>query len=314
MIRSKKTYLTDITTSEGNLSRLSLICQVLATSRTRKSNELFRIIEQEIRLTNYRVIGRHLHILAVLGLTARTPETYLITSRGKALVRLRRKESNLLGTTEKVLFFKCFFRSLPDQLYWVIYTIGKKKGSEVAECAKDYFYNSPARAIWGRTIETAIRREVDRAPLTRGMENKFETMLCWLSQLDIIGKANTIWLTEKGKKLLSISPMNFGELSTKIYYYATQLYGEGSPRHFDLNYHRRELIDILREGSQLFRGEQNLSDLAAIQEFASAVFASGGIILEEETFYRVIEQLGLDGTIKSIILGRDGRPAFLIMD
>jgi len=317
MIRNKKIYLTDITTSEGNLTRLSLICEIIARIRTSDSTELFKTIKEETGLTNNKVIGRHLHILTTLGLVTKVFGTYLVTSSGKALVKFHAKGSNVLNKTEKIMFFKSFFCSIPEQLYWVIHTIGKKHRAGINENAIEYFYSSPARAIWLKTIDRAVRKKFDKdRPLTRGMINKFETMLYWLSQLDFVKKQEIIRLTEKGLKLLRIFPANANakELSVKVYSIATQLYNEENFQQYDQNIHKKELINVLREAYQLFRGEQDLSDLIAIQEFTSAIFASSGIILEQTRFYEIIQELALDGTVKSIILGRDGKPAFLVMD
>ena len=75
MLKTKELYLTDITTSEGNLSRLSLICDIIAKTKAREPLELFRLIEAKAHLTNYKVIGRHLYILRTIRLVTKTPES-----------------------------------------------------------------------------------------------------------------------------------------------------------------------------------------------------------------------------------------------
>jgi len=312
-----KSYLTDITTSEGNLSRHSLICEIIGRTKFHDSATLFRKIAEEAGITNSKVIGRHLHILETIGLIIKAPETYLATSRGKALVKLRSRNIGVLNNAEKTVFFKSFFTNIPEQLYWAIYVIGKNEKATLEKNAIEYFYYSPAKNIWIKTIERAIRREQYKArPLTRGMINKFETMLYWLSQLDNIRRGYRVWLTDNGLKMLDAFPTdgNFREFSSRIYHITAQLYGNQNIQYFDLTRHKSDLVKVLREGNQLFRGEHGLSDLVAIQEFTSTVLATSGIVLEEKKFYETIQELGLDGTIKSIILGRDGKPAFLIMD
>ena len=312
---SRTSCLTDITTSEGDLNRLSVMCQTIARIKVHNLQRLFEIIEKEIGLTNYKVVGRHLHILVSIGLIEKTLGTYFITSRGKALVKLRSQDPCVLSRAEKVIFFKSFFISIFEQLYWVIYTIGKNEGATFEKNALDYFYSSAAKNIWLETLQHAAKKGSSDKPLTRGMINKFGTMLYWLSQLDIVRKGSRLWLTGKGTRLLDDFSKNdnIKRLSSTVYYLTTQLYAENYRRHFNLSDDRNQLIGVLREGSQLFRGEQDLSDVVAIQEFVSAVFASGGIVLEENDFYVTIRELGLNGTVRSIILGRDGRPAFLVM-
>jgi hypothetical protein len=312
-----KSYLTDITTSEGNLSRLSTMCQTIARVKVHDLHRLYEIIEKEIGLTNYKVIGRHLHILGSIGLIEKTLGTYLITSRGKALVKLRSQNPlRLLSGAEKVIFFKSFFNNVFEQLYWVIYTIRRNEGATSEKNSLDYFYSSAAKSIWLDTLQHAAKKGSNGKQLTRGMINKFDTMIYWLSHLDIVRKGNRLWLTEKGMRLLDDLSKNDNvkKFSSVVYYLATQLYSEHYTRRFNISEDRNEFIRVLREGSRLFRGEQNLSDVVAIQEFASAVFATGGIALEENNFYETAQALGLNGTIKSIILGRDGKPAFLVMD
>ncbi len=314
--RIRRSYLTDITTSEGKLGRLGLICEIIAKTKVHDHNRLFEVIAEKAGITNYKVIGRHLYILSAIGLLVKTPEAYLVTSRGKALIELRSRYVGVLNKAEKTVFFKSFFSCIPEQLYWVIYTVGKNKRAKLNENAIEYFYSSPAKSIWTRTVEKAIRKGNKDRPLTRGMINKFETMLYWLSQLDITRKMDRVWLTEKGFKFLEAFPKDFNtkEFASKIYYIATLLYGDENIRCFDPAIHKNDLVNVLHKGNELFRGERDLSDLVAIQEFASAIFASSGIVLEEGRFYDIIQEFGLDGTIKSVILGRDGKPAFLVMN
>lgn len=310
-----KSYLTDITTSEGNLSRLSLICEIIARARLHDRAKLYKAITEEAGITNPKVIGRHLHILKTIGLIGDVHETYLVTSRGKALVKLRNQRVKVINKAEKVVFFKSFFTSIPEQLFWVIYIVGKNERALLEEIAHEYFYFSPARSIWIRTIKRAIQRGSKKdKTLTRGMRNKFETMLYWLSQLDILKKGNRVWLTKNGLKLLDAFPRNVGDAPSSVYHLAALLYYGQFIKFFDLNRQKNDLINVLREGNRSFRGEQNLSDIVAVQEFASAILVTNGIVLEEKRFYEAIQELSFDGTIKSVILGRDGKPAFLVME
>ena len=195
--------------------------------------------------------------------------------------------------------------------------VGKNERATLEENALRYFYSSPARGIWVKTVEKANQVEENKVgPLTRSMLNKFETMLSWLSQLDLIRKGEKLWLTSKGLKFLEGFSKDIGikEISSKIYSIAAQLYSDESIQYFELTRHRDNLVNKLREGNRLFQGEQGLSDIIAVQEFVSAIFAANGIVLEEGMFYEIIQKLALEGIVKSIILGRDGKPAFLVMD
>jgi len=242
-------------------------------------------------------------------------ETYRVTGRGKALVRLRSERIRVINKAEKVVFFKSFFTSIPEQLYWVIYIVGKNERAPLEENAHDYFYSSPARSIWIETVRRTLQRgNKKHKALTRGMKNKFETMLYWLSQLDILKKGKRVWLTKSGLKLLNNFPSNVGDSPSSIYYMAALLYYDQFIKFFDRSRHRNDLVDVLRKGNRLFRGEQNLSDIVAIQEFVSAILVINGIVLEEKKFYEAIQELSFDGTINSVILGRDGKPAFLVME
>lgn len=270
---------------------------------------------EEAGITNSKVISRHLHILKTIGFIRDVHETYLVTSRGKALVKLRSQKVKIINKAEKIMFFKSFFTSIPEQLYWVTYVVGKNENATLEKNAHEYFYFSPARNIWIRTIKRAIRRGTNKnKTLTRGMKNKFETMLYWLSQLDILRKGNRVWLTKNGLKLLDVFPRNVSEIPSSVYHMASLLYYGQNIQIFDLTRHKNELVDVLREGNRLFRGEQNLSDIVAVQEFVAAILVTNGIVLEERRFYEIIQELSFDGTIKSVILGRDGKPAFLVME
>jgi hypothetical protein len=307
--------LTDITTSEGNLGRLGLICGIIAEARTLSQAKLYKIVKEQAGLSNPKVIGRHLHILKTLGLVAKKSEIYFATGRGKALSRLHKQGESILNESETTIFFKSFFASIPEQLYWLIHVVGSNEGASLSKNALQYFFSSPAKNIWVKTIESATRGETTRVLLTKGMLNKFDTMLYWLSQLRIVEKRKTVYLTQKGRHLFKIlvgrNNLDFG---SEIYYLCAMLYGNQEIQYFDFSKHRIDFINVLREGSHLFRSEQELSDLVAVQEFTSAVFAVSGIALEEKRFYEAIQELGLDGTIRSVIVGRDGKPAFLIMD
>lgn len=307
--------LTDITTSEGNLGRLGLICRIIAEARTLSQAKLYKIIKGQAGLSNPKVIGRHLHILKTVGLVAKRSESYFATGRGKALYKLHPQSADILGDSERTIFFKSFFVSIPEQLYWLVHIVGSNEGASLDKIALQYFFSSPAKNIWIKTIEYAAKRQTVDGLLTEGMLNKFDTMLYWLSQLRILEKKKTVWLTEKGRNLLkSLSQKDNLDFSLEVYYCSAMLYGNENVQQFDFSKHRTDFINVLREGNHLFRSEQELSDLVAVQEFVSAVFAISGIALEEKRFYEIIQELGLDGTIRSIILGRDGKPAFLVMD
>ena len=307
--------LTDITTSEGKLDRFSKICETIAQAKGLDSNRVSKLIEEKTGLTNLKVIGRHLHILSILGLIQRETGKFNVTSRGKALSRATQKQNSSL---ERVLFFRSFFGEIPNQLFLVLEVVGRNESKGIEKNTFDYFQLPKDLNPCSKPFEEpAFGNEVPLLPsnyLKQNMLNKFETMVCWLSQLNLVKKGNSaLWLTDKGQKLFDmVRTDGLSVLSANVYNYASRVYGSNT-QEFDFKEDRGEFVRILREASFYFKGQQNISDLIAAQEYVSAFYATKGFSIGEKKFFGYVQELELDGSIRSVILGRDGKPMFFIM-
>lgn len=310
---TSKRYLTDITSSEGNLKRMSRICKNIADMRVASKRKTARMFE-DVGITHTKVIGRYLHILKFLGLIVDRGEFYSLSSEGKVLSII--SENYELSTEQKILFFQLFFRKIPDQLYWVLYSI---KNNEKWETSKkcferaviEYFSLPQIQYIWNKkTLLRSIKEYIESGKLARGIENKFETMYLWLRQMDLVKRVPSLHLTSRGSRVLQELNKIKEWQSLDINRITATYYGQSF--HERVSQDEMETITRLVESSmKKFSNEAGLCDLRAVKVYSFLITLSKHkTLLGEKDFHSILEALKERGTIKSFILDRKGKLSF----
>jgi len=312
-------YLTDITSSEGNIKRMSNICKGIAEIRVATKSKTTNMIE-ELGIRHPKVIGRHLHIVKFLGLVVDRGEFFSLSSEGKVLSAAN--ESRIrLSTNEKLLFFMLFFQRIPDQLYWLLFSIRKNDGErtsrDVFERSVIFYFSLPhIQRIWNRdTLMRSIERYNETHHLPRGIENKFETMCSWLQQLDLVKRTPRLCVTRKGRRILHSIEDNWStpEMRKTIAAYNMEDY--------DRALAQREIVkpetlkgvrSLVNESLEKFSNEAKLCDLASVRLYSFLLTLSNhNLILSEIDLQRILKELKEEGKIKSFILDRKGQLSIL---
>lgn len=293
---------------------MSRICKNITDTRVVSKRKTARIFE-DVGITHTKVIGRYLHILKFLRLIVDRGEFYSLSSEGKVLSII--SGNHELSTEEKILFFKLFFKKIPDQLYWVLYSVEKNEKWETSKesferAVIEYFSLPQIQSIWNKkTLMRSIKEYGESGKLARGIENKFETMCSWLRQMDLVKRLPFLHLTSKGKRVLEelnkIDEWQSLDANriTAIYY--TKDFPKG------LSQDKFETITRLVEVSlKDFSNEAGLCDLRAVKSYSFLIALSKHkTLLDEKNFRSILEALKEKGTIKSFILDRKGRLAIL---
>lgn len=310
MILKKRKYLTDITSSEGNLKRFSTICKKFYSVRTISKTKA-QLLVKETGINHPKVIGRYLHILKVLNFITTKGEFYVLTSFGKVLA-----ENNTLkdlSSEEKTIFFMSFFKKIPDQLYFVLKSINdldpiRDYNISFEKSVINYFSSSSVQKIWNKkTIENSIIKYNKTGKLQRGIENKFETMVSWLFQMDLIKRFPTLKLTPKGLRVIQELHKNIDDfdLFTLVATYYSPNFEKLSP-----NQENQDLLPLIEKALGKFSNKEGFSDLTSVKLYCFvAALVEHKVFLDEKSVFRLLENMKKRGKIKSFLLDRKGKLA-----
>jgi hypothetical protein len=317
--------ISDITSSEGKLKRFSQICKLITLSGAMKQTELIQLIKAQMKLTNEKVIGRHINIMEKLGILKKLEGGgYLISGKGKALVDLVGDigmQEKQLTLAEKIFYFQRLFINASSQLFLFLETINKKGGMPRDRIVVSYFTEVLARRlkIWKEdTLKIFLRKSKRNRMVPRSLENRFTCMEMWLRDLELLTKIplrdqprnSTLYLTEIGKSVFQEQP----NLEKGMFGFCSVFVGQkpySLPR-FNFYEDQNVFINLFKVAYLKFeRAELRLADVEAIRLWICInLLIKHSIIMEEEDFNSSINLLVKKRLIRSVISGRDGTPAY----
>lgn len=305
--------ISDISSSEGKLWRFTNICHIVNSLDNPSKNEVINSVKALIGLSNQNVIERHLSILKRLNIIEYIETKYVLTGIGKALIELSKSSKNESTKEEKIFYFTLMFSSvLKEQLIDVLRAVYENEFQSRREIIAYYFDRNIARAVWGNEIvDKNLNKLRSTNKIPSFMGNKFGCMEMWLTDLDIVKRYNgKLKLVEITKSVVR-RMLESNDISNKIYELAgVALIGDVMP--FDNIKHQYKLESLLRTSYKAFSTHQNLIDYKGIMKVICTRFLVMRIKIEEEDFDRAIKQLWLEGRVRSVMLGRDGKPAYLV--
>jgi hypothetical protein len=317
---TKKIGVSDITSSESKLKRFTLLCRIVRSERGLNVKKLTRLAKEKIGtpFKNPNVSARHIAILQKINLIENLQGVYVLTGDGKALCELANDsidtQTQTLTFGERVIFLKNMFSSvLRRQLVELLSTVQQSGDGSKKKIINSFFSTQLAMNIWNRiTVERNLTKLRESGKIPTFFENKFTCMLNWLEDIKLIQRTDKkIETSESGRTLLN--ELNVSDLSRKNMSktLAKVLIGETSL----LNYseHKEIFLETFREAYSHFKIDSNVSDIRAIQIFVYVDLLKRGILMEDATFATMINRLSLDGIIRSVMLGRDGKPAYLAL-
>ena len=312
--------ITDITTSEGNLKRFSQICKLIGDQRRAlPRSKVVQLIKEQIGLTNAKVIGRHISILEKLSILENKEGMYILSSEGKVLYNFIEdlQDKNALSPCEIAFYFRMLFTHFFGQLYLLLKTIDDHKGKARDDIIIKYFENEDLKLWKKETVNENLRMFREKGKVSGFFENKFRCMEKWLYDLKFIEKTKkSLKLTYEGKKcLVEIDKITAQkkEINDEIYGIASSLLNlKPDPFDFENPEHKKNLIGLFKEAYLKFEAKLRLSDLKAIRCWICVILLTKyNIILEEKEFDFLLNALSREGVIRSVMVGRNGRPSFV---
>jgi hypothetical protein len=309
--------ISDITSSEGKLERFTQICELIGLEKRLTIKRAEELIEKRIGspFHNRKVTQRHLVILEKIGLIEKIGEIYILSSEGKALYELVRKLSRTDGLSfeEKIFYFKTLFTSiLKNQLIKFLEVIRDHEGEERKKIIGFFFRTELARNLWSETVikRNLIRLESGKIPTF--FQNKFGCMEMWLRDLDLVKKLKEKMELEAGTKMFLAKIAKENNLKDKIYELTRiALACEAMP--FDYIKHKDDFLRVFKEAYSLFETRTEISDIRSIRTFVCIDLLTRKIKMEEEEFYIAVKKLWKEGIIRSVMLGRNGKPAYVVL-
>lgn len=310
--------ISDISSSEGRLQRFTLICKLIRSERGLTRKKVEDLIKKRIGspFHHRKVIQRHLIILEKIGVIENKGGIYLLSSEGKALYELTNKSSilNELSFNERAFYFRIMFTSvLKDQLIKFLEVIREHAYEERKKIIFHYFSTELARNLWNRsTVERNLTRLHESGKIPTFFENKFRCTEMWLEDIGlVVREKNRLSLKEEGKKVLD-ETNKVGDIRHEIYGLIGRiLVCNVTSFHYDK--HKHVFLEILREAYPRFKTELDSSDIRALRTFICINLLKKKIALEEEEFDVVVKNLSLEGVVKSVMLGRDGKPTYITL-
>lgn len=309
--------ISDISSSEGRLRRFTFLCRIIKSEKGLTRKRLESLAEKEIGspFKNKKVLERHLIILEKIGLIENYGDFYTLSSDGKALCELTPECRIItpLSFEEQVIYLKALFASsLKHQLIEFLEVVRLCSNKNRKEIISKYFSTELAKSLWNETtVEKNLKRLNETGKIPTFFENKFRCMEMWLEDTGLIEK-------EKDKISLKFSAEKFlngikdSSVKNKIYgLIGTVLIGEGIL--FDYSKHKEKFLVKFKEAYPLFKGESNISDIRAIMTYVCVSLLKNRIIIEEESFYEAVKLLWSEGIVKSVMLGRNGKPAHVLL-
>lgn len=199
--------ISDITSSEGKLSRFSDICLILG-EKPKKNLDLFELIKKHTGLTNKNVIERHLAIMDKLGLIQKKQDfgfsRIAIDSYGKALnyfnKNFLRENDRVLHIHEQIIYSYLIMELEQIRSIFDILINDKEKDRDLIIIK--YFYRLKNKKIWSnKSINNGIREWENSNKLNRSFQNRFRCMEMWLEDLFLLKKNPYLTYTEKSQLL-----------------------------------------------------------------------------------------------------------------
>lgn len=298
-------------TSELQLWRFSSIANIINEFSGKIEKRTFEIIGTRTRIKKKETLDRQFSIMRRLKLIEGEGDVQILTGLGKALAKLSTATTKQLSLEEKIFFFTLLFTSVTKvQLIILLQIIESMDGSSKNQIIINYFKTDLAKTLWKTSLKNVKKLEEENK-MTSFLTNKFSCLSGWLVELDLIKINNeNIFSLTNSKIVNSLSSDN---VLKQIYQLASTVY-RLSARKFNDDLDWSIFEKYFMEAYKIFVvGSNKSSDINAIRKFVSiTLLTKERIILEDEQFDLKIDTLISKKKIRSIMLGRDGKPAYVV--
>jgi len=311
-------FLSDLTTSEGQLTRFTQICHALRPEGKLRGDRLAGLTRERVGLTNIKVIRRHIRVMEVLNLIDYEDGLYSLSSEGRALWALTPGEpSRILSLAEKILYLRSLAIRVPIQFTSVLTAISENTGQPREHIINSYGKRLLNHLIPWKDAET-IRFRLSKEPpsIPRKLQNNFDCLLLWLKQMGLVD-AKRLRTTKLGEELARAQATQ-GMEHMKTIYRVASAYVCGEPGclpEFDYQSkkQRERFLSLFNDAYALFElPELRVSDVVSMRLYVCIkLMVEGHPLLDELSFGQLIRTLSHEGTIQSVMTGRNGKLAYI---
>jgi len=309
--------VTDISSSEGKLHRLTQICMLMKSARKLSKQKLIVLLaEKDIGIRNKHVIERHLMLLEKLGMIERLGSHYVLRAQGQVLTELAKGgiSSGNLSLGEKILYIKALFGSvLRQQLVELLAVACANQGAPRKRVIQLYFRTEVAQKLWNpRVIERNLSRLGETGKVPPFLAHKFGCMEMWLKDVGLLGTADRTLITGPNTPHV-VESLRDGDAAQRSIYQLANVILVGRATRFDSERHFEELVGLVKLSSKLFALETGMTDIEAMRTFTCIKLLMEGHVLESMEFDSMIGILVAKRILRSVMLGRDGKPAYVTL-
>ena len=317
----KEIGLSNITTSEGNLKKISKICEIIKFNQVRKDLVIKNIKKSIQRLTNEEVIKRYLFLSEKLGfIKFLNNDNVKLTDEGEALVLYLTKNnvsSEKLSYFEKILFLQQILIHMRIHILKLLEVI--KKYDKKEDIILNYFLDADIKKSYNiLTIDKNIRKlqksieeissekdkkKKERNIIPRTLGNFFQPMKVWLISLDVLEKSKSeLRLTEKGLGILNSKEQD-------IYFLLKRYTDAGKIENYFSN---EKISNKLLASIRMYRRETEIVNFIPIKIIFFIELLEKNLFIEPKKIYDVLRHLVDSKDIRSLIVGREGLPSRII--
>lgn len=311
-------FLTDLTTSEGQLTRFTQICHVLHPEGKLRGDRLAGLTREKVGLANIKVIRRHIRVMEVLNLIDYEDGLYSLSSEGRALWALTPGEpGRILNLAEKILYLRSLAIYIPTQFTSVLAAISENTGQP-----REHIINSYGKRLLNHLIPwkdaDTVRFRLSKEPpsIPRKLQNNFDCLLLWLKQIKLVD-LQELQITKLGEELTRAQATQGMEHMKMIYRVASAyVYGEpGCLPEFDYQSkkQRERFLGLFNDAYALFElPELHVSDVVSMRLYVCIkLMVEGRLLLDELSFGQLIRTLSHERIIQSVMTGRNGELGYI---
>ena len=308
--------LTEFTDSESKLSRLVRITS-MAVDQPRPFATLVRLSKAQIALNNISVVDRHVRLARRLRLLEKSNDRFRATDRAKALLKLDGppSSSESLSQYDKVFFTQALLQEAPVQLLILMKAIEHEQGRPWGSVVIEYFKHYEYLPWKHQTIVRSLSSYEMSGHVPRLLEHKVSAMAGWLRDLGLTAPRGPPRLTQSGDMLLSHWSMDRHTLDLEPLQAARIVCGIAQAKEFTI---RPFDTSIIERATEILRTSPAPFGMVSYEyarfRVTCSLLVESGIVLNENIFRALVDDLWKKGVVRSILMGREGKPEAITLD
>ena len=304
--------ISDITSELGQLSKFVQICTDLPEGTYTRDN-LTKSVLEILGTKNLNSASRFVTISEKFGLLENLEEVYRLSALGKVLVILAGSDRKVFAEPERnILFIGIMHSPARDQLLTLLQSVSVEGSHGKRAVMKHFFSNDYVKRVWRPAVVNKNLRKLEEGEIPSFFQNKYGCLEHWLLDLQFLSAdKDSRLLTSYGKRVLG----NKASLQDEARFEMATLgivYGFAE-RPFDFSVEKQHFLALFKEGCAVFSGASGLIDMKALRILLAIRFLRVGVLLTANDFDSAVKQLSRDGIVDSVMLGKDGKPAYLTL-